>query len=112
HHARSLHPGGLGRPRRFRAAAVHARLLEQLKQSTKLFADETTAPVLDRERGRVKEGQLWAYARNERPWAGRAPPGVAYVYAPDRKHAGRPSILRDSAASCRSTGYRAYSELG
>ena len=36
---------------------------------------------------RVKKGQLWAYARDERPWAGHAPPGVAYVYAPDRKHA-------------------------
>ena len=64
---------------------VHARLLEQLKQSTKLFADETTAPVLDPGRGRVKKGQLWAYACDERPWAGHAPPGVAYVYAPDRK---------------------------
>ncbi len=66
---------------------MHARLLEQLKQSTKLFADETTAPVLDPGRGCTKKGQLWAYARDERPWAGRAPPGVAYVYAPDRKHA-------------------------
>jgi transposase len=71
----------------FALRPVHARLLEQLKQSTKLFADETTAPVLDPGRGRVKKGQLWAYARDERPWAGRAPPGVAYVYAPDRKHA-------------------------
>ena len=70
----------------FALRPVHARLLEQLKQSTKLFADETTAPVLDPGRGRVKNGQLWAYARDERPWAGRAPPGVAYVY-PDRKHA-------------------------
>jgi len=71
----------------FALQPVHTRLLEQLKQSTKLFADETTAPVLDPGRGRVKKGQLWAYARDERPWAGRAPPGVAYVYAPDRKHA-------------------------
>jgi transposase len=31
----------------FALRPVHARLLEQLKQSTKLFADETTAPVLD-----------------------------------------------------------------
>src|SRR5437660_6074328 len=69
----------------FALRPVHARLLEQLKQSTKLFADETTAPVLDP--GRVRKGQLWAYAADERPWAGRAPPGVAYVYAPDRKHA-------------------------
>jgi hypothetical protein len=55
-----------------------------LKASPKLFADETTAPVLDPGRGRTKTGQFWAYARDDRPWAGTDPPGVAYVYAPDR----------------------------
>jgi transposase len=64
---------------------VHERLLAKLKTSTKLFADETTAPVLDPGRGRTKTGQLWAYARDDRPWGGSDPPGVAYVYAPDRK---------------------------
>ncbi len=64
---------------------VHARLFERLKASTKLFADETTAPVLDPGRGRTKTGQLFAYARDERPWGGGDPPGVAYLYAPDRK---------------------------
>ena len=64
---------------------VHERLLVVLKASPKLFADETTAPVLDPGRGRTKTGQLWAYARDDRPWSGADPPGVAYVYAPDRK---------------------------
>ena len=64
---------------------VHERLLALLKGSTKLFADETTAPVLDPGRGRTKTGQLFAYARDDRPWGGTDPPGVAYVYAPDRK---------------------------
>jgi transposase len=64
---------------------VHERLLARLKGSAKLFADETTAPVLDPGRGRTKIGQLWAYARDDRPWGGTDPPGVAYVYAPDRK---------------------------
>ena len=48
---------------------LHARLQEKLKASPKLFADETTAPVLDPGRGRTKTGQLWAYARDDRPWA-------------------------------------------
>jgi transposase len=61
---------------------LHERLLEHLRSSTKLFADETTAPVLDPGRGRTKTGQLWAYARDDRPWGGTAPPAVAYVYAP------------------------------
>lgn len=64
---------------------VHARLFDKLKASSKLFADETTAPVLDPGRGRTKTGQLFAYARDDRPWGGSDPPGVAYVYAPDRK---------------------------
>jgi transposase len=73
---------------------VHERLLAVLKTSTKLFADETTAPVLDPGRGRTKTGQLFAYARDDRPWGGTDPPGVAYVYAPDRK-ATRPIIHLD-----------------
>jgi transposase len=64
---------------------VHERILAHLRSSTKLFADETTAPVLDPGRGRTKTGQLWAYARDDRPWGGADPPAVAYVYAPDRK---------------------------
>ena len=95
----------------FALRPVHARLLEQLKQSTKLFADETTAPVLDPGRGRVKKGQLWAYARDERPWAGPAPPGVAYVYAPDRKHARPAEHLAGFSGILQVDGYGAYAEL-
>ena len=64
---------------------VHERLFAKLRGSGKLFADETTAPVLDPGRGRTKTGQLWAYARDDRPWGGVDPPAVAYVYAGDRK---------------------------
>ncbi len=47
-------------------APVQARLFEILKSSPKLFADETRAPVLDPGRKKVKLGQLWAYARDDR----------------------------------------------
>ena len=60
---------------------VHEQLLDVLKGSTKLFAGETTAPVA---RPGTKSGQLFAYARDDRPWGGTDPPGVAYVYSPDR----------------------------
>ena len=94
---------------------VHERLLVGLKGSTKLFADETTAPVLDPGRGRTKTGQLWAYARDDRPWGGTDPPGVAYVYAPDRKAerpighlAGFKGVLQVDGYG----GYRALAEKG
>jgi len=38
---------------------LHARLLTKLKELPRLFADETTAPVLDPGRGCTKTGQLW-----------------------------------------------------
>ena len=68
----------------FHLRPIRERILAHLRSSTKLFADETTAPVLDPGRGRTKTGQLWAYARDDRPWGGTDPPAVAYVYAPDR----------------------------
>ena len=90
---------------------VHERLLARLKTSAKLFADETTAPVLDPGRGKTKTGQLWAYARDDRPWDGDDPPGVAYVYAPDRK-AERPIIhLGGFKGTLQVDGYAGYAKL-
>ena len=59
----------------FHLAPVVARLAEHLKASTKLFMDETSAPVLDPGRGRTKTGYLWALARDDRGWGGEDPPG-------------------------------------
>jgi transposase len=42
-------------------------VLERLRRSERLFADETTAPVLDPGRGRTKTGQLWAPNSNLGP---------------------------------------------
>ena len=50
----------------FHLAPIVAHMAERLKQSTKLFLDETTAPVLDPGRGRTKTGYLWALARDDR----------------------------------------------
>ncbi len=87
-------------------------LLANLKRSPRLFADETTAPVLDPGRGRTKTGQLWAYARDDRPWGGVDPPAVAYVYAPDRK-AERPSEhLAGFTGVLQVDGYAGYNALG
>ncbi len=90
---------------------VHARLLERLKASDKLFADETTAPVLDPGRGRTKTGQLFAYARDDRPWGGSDPPGVAYLYAPDRKAEQTIRHLQGFAGTLQVDGYAGYKVL-
>jgi transposase len=86
-------------------------VLERLRRSERLFADETTAPVLDPGRGRTKTGQLWAYARDDRPWGGSAPPMVAYVYAADRKTERPAAHLGDFAGILQVDGYGGYAAL-
>src|SRR3954449_2765875 len=62
------------------------RLLRRhVMSSTRIFADDTTLPVLDPGRGRTKTGRLWGYAIDDRPWGGSTPPAVVYLYAEDRK---------------------------
>jgi transposase len=62
------------------------RLLRRhVMSSTKIFADDTTLPVLDPGRGRTKTGRLWGYAIDDRPWCGSTPPAVVYLYAEDRR---------------------------
>jgi transposase len=95
----------------FMLRPVHERLLTALKASAKLFADETTAPVLDPGRGRTKTGQLWAYARDDRPWGGTDPPGVVYVYAPDRKATQPIAHLSGFSGVLQVDGYAGYRVL-
>src|SRR4051812_23980510 len=53
--------------------------------STRIFADDTTLPVLDPGRGRTRTGRLWGYAVDDQPWCGSTPPAVVFLYAEDRK---------------------------
>ena len=90
---------------------LQERLLVRLKQRPRLFADETTAPVLDPGRGCTKTGQLWAYAADDRPWGGCDPPGVVYVYAPDRKSERPITHLEGFKGILQVDGYAGYRKL-
>jgi len=90
---------------------VHERLLEHIRASTKIFADETTAPVLDPGRGRTKTGQLWAYARDDRPWGGADPPIAVYVYAQNRKSEQPLAHLAGFCGVAQVDGYAGYRAL-
>jgi transposase len=49
----------------------------------RLHGDDTTVPVLAK--GRTRIGRLWVYVRDDRPFAGSAPPAAAFFYSPDRE---------------------------
>jgi len=95
----------------FELRPVHDALMADLKRSTKLFMDETRAPVLDPGARKTKTGYFWALARDDRPWGGTAPPGVAFTYAPGRggQHAER--ILQGFGGILQVDGYAGYNRL-
>jgi len=67
--------------------------------------------VLDPGRGRTKIGQLWAYARDDRPWGGTDPPAIAYVYAPDRTASQPIAHLAGFKGVLQVDGYAGYRAL-
>jgi transposase len=83
----------------------------ELLSSTKLFVDETTAPVLDPGRGRTKRGYFWVLARDDRPWRGGAPPAVVYSYAPGRGGDHAAALLQGYTGVLQTDGYAAYLNL-
>jgi transposase len=77
----------------------------------KLFADDTTLPVLDPGRGRTKTGRLWCYAVDDRPWAGATHPIAVYVYSQDRKGAHPAEHLAGFRGVLQVDGYAEFKRL-
>ena len=94
---------------------VFDALMANLKTSTKLFMDETTAPVQDPGAGKVKKGYFWALARDDRPWGSdgptSGPPGVAFTYAPSRSGNVAADILKDFSGILQVDGYAGYNKV-
>lgn len=99
-----------------RTGAVIAPVVDHmamvLKQgSSRLYVDETTAPVLDPGRGKTKTGYLWAVLRDDRGWNGPAPPGVVFHYRPGRKGEYAAEILDGFNGTIQVDAYGGYSHL-
>src|SRR5690606_34964 len=95
----------------FELRPVYDALMADLKRSSKLFMDETRAPVLDPGKRKTKAGYFWALARDDRPWNGTAPPGVAFTYAPGRGGLHAEQILQGFAGILQVDGYAGYNRL-
>ena len=92
-------------------APVVRRMHEILLASPRLFADETTMPVLDPGRGQTKKGFAWAVARDDRPWGGADPPAVVFHYAPGRGAKHPKALLAGYRGILQCDGYAAYKTL-
>jgi transposase len=90
---------------------LYELLLSTALSCPKLFADDTTLPVLEPGRGRTKTGRLWCYAVDDRPWAGPGHPIAAYVYAEDRKGIRPAAHLEDFRGALQVDGYAGFKRL-
>ena len=104
-----------------RAMQVLQPLIERIEAaimgSDLLHADDTPIRVLDRslrDKGLgkgVKKGRIWTYVRDHRPWAGAAPPGAVYYFAPDWKQEHVHHHLRQASGILQADGYKGYGKL-
>jgi transposase len=92
-------------------APLHELVLSTVLTSPKVFADDTTLPVLDPGRGRTKTGRLWCYAVDNRPWRGPGHPAAAYVYSEDRKGEHPATHLKRFRGVLQVDGYAGFGRL-
>jgi transposase len=90
---------------------LYELVLSTVLSSGKIFADETTLPVLDPGRGKTKTGRLWCYAIDDRPWAGPSHPAAAYVYSEDRKGEHPTAHLAAFRGTLQVDGYAGFGSL-
>ena len=76
-----------------------------------LHADDTTVQVLTPGLGRTKTGRLWAAVRDERPFAGTAPPAAFYRYSPNRKGEHAEALLSTCRGFLHADGYAGFNTL-
>src|SRR6187399_602415 len=86
-------------------------VLERIKQGERVFADETTLPTLAPGTGKTQKAWLWAYARDDTPFAGTSPPMVAYRFEDSRSGDCVARHLAGFAGILQVDGYAAYTQL-
>jgi transposase len=104
-----------------RAMKTLSPLIERIEAdimgSDLLHADDTPIRVLDRslrDKGLgkgVRQGRIWAYVRDQRPWAGSSPPGAIYYFAPDWKEEHVLNHLANARGILQADGYKGYAKL-
>jgi transposase len=77
----------------------------------RVHADDTTVPVLAPGLGKTRTGRLWVYVRDDRPFAGPAPPAALYRYTPDRKGEHPREHLREFRGILQADGYAGFAGL-
>jgi transposase len=75
----------------------------------RLHGDDTTVPVLAK--GKTVTGRLWTYVRDDRPFAGPAPPAALFFYSRDRGGEHPNQHLAGYAGILQADAYAGFNDL-
>ncbi len=85
------------------------RLEAHVLAAERVFGDDTTVPVLAK--GKTDIARCWVYVRDDRPFAGAAPPAAVFYYSRDRRGEHPTAHLRGWAGVLQADAYSGYGEL-
>ena len=90
-------------------APLHALIRHHVLAAGRLHGDDTTVPVLAK--GKTTTGRLWAYVRDDRPFAGPDPPAVLFHYSADRRGKHPAAHLATWSGSLQADAYSGFRSL-
>src|SRR5271163_4966763 len=88
---------------------LHAPIERHVLAAERLHGDDTTVPILAK--GKTIKGHIWTYVRDDRPFAGRAPPAALYYASRDRRHEHPTRHLHGFTGILQADAYSGYNEL-
>ena len=90
-------------------APMHTLIRAHVLAAKRLHADDTTVPLLAK--GGTKTARLWTYLRDDRPFAGGAPPAALYYFSTDRRMEHPTRHLAGWTGILQADAYGGYNEL-
>lgn len=88
---------------------IYNLIQDHVRAAKRLHADDTTVPLLAK--GGTKTARLWTYVRDDRPFAGGAPPAALYYFSTDRRKVHPSEHLKDWTGIVQADAYGGYNEL-
>lgn len=88
---------------------LHNLIAAHVLDAERLHGDDTTVPVLAKLK--TDTGRIWVYVRDDRPFAGRAPPAAWFRYSRDRRGEHPQEHLEGFAGILQADAYGGYNGL-
>jgi transposase len=88
---------------------IHDLIRAHVLGAERLHADDTTVPLMAK--GGTRTARLWTYVRDDRPFAGGAPPAALYSFSTDRRMEHPTRHLAGWTGILQADAYGGYNDL-